>query len=63
MKSTIRRSQRDYSLAFKLSVIDQVERGELTYKKALAERINGILKGEFLLRRPRDLGTGPADGG
>ncbi|SNT84685.1 hypothetical protein SAMN02744786_0295, partial [Stenotrophomonas sp. CC120222-04] len=34
MKSTIRRSQRDYSLAFKLSVVDQVERGELTYKKA-----------------------------
>ncbi len=34
MKSTIRRSQRDYSLAFKLSVVDQIERGELTYKKA-----------------------------
>ena len=34
MKSTIRRSQRDYSLAFKLSVVDQFERGELTYKKA-----------------------------
>ena len=34
MKSTIRRSQRDYSLAFKLSVVDQVERGELTYKRA-----------------------------
>ncbi len=34
MKSTVRRSQRDYSLAFKLSVVDQVERGELTYKTA-----------------------------
>ena len=34
MKSTIRRSQRDYSLAFKLSVVGQVERGELTYKRA-----------------------------
>lgn len=34
MKSTIRCSQRDYSLAFKLSVVDQVERGELTYKRA-----------------------------
>ncbi|HFL6086205.1 TPA: hypothetical protein ACG4N6_002187 [Stenotrophomonas maltophilia] len=33
MKSTIRRSQGDYSLAFKLSVVDQVERGELTYKR------------------------------
>jgi transposase len=29
-----RRSQRDYSLAFKLQVVQQVERGELTYKKA-----------------------------
>ena len=36
MKSTIRRSQWDYSLAFKLSVVDQVERGELTCKKAQA---------------------------
>ncbi len=26
------------------------------YQNALAERINGILNGEFLLRRPRDLG-------
>ncbi len=30
----IRRSQRDYSLAFKLQVVQQVEKGELTYKKA-----------------------------
>ena len=29
-----RRSQRDYGLAFKLQVIQQVEKGELTYKKA-----------------------------
>lgn len=34
MESTVRRSQRDYSLAFKLSVVDQVERGELTYRQA-----------------------------
>lgn len=34
MDSRLRRSQRDYSLAFKLSVVDQGERGELTYKKA-----------------------------
>jgi transposase InsO family protein len=25
------------------------------YQNALAERVNGILKGEFLLYRPRDL--------
>ncbi|MEN5117807.1 hypothetical protein ABE488_10820 [Luteimonas sp. TWI662] len=36
MKSKIRRSQRDYSLAFKLSVADQIERGELTFKQAQA---------------------------
>lgn len=34
MKSTERRSQRDYTLAFKLSVVDQVEKGDLTYKQA-----------------------------
>ncbi|WP_158267571.1 hypothetical protein [Adhaeribacter arboris] len=33
-KKFIRRSQRDYSLAFKLQVVPQVEKGELTYKKA-----------------------------
>lgn len=34
MNSMIKRTQRDYLLAFKLSVVDQVERGELTYKQA-----------------------------
>lgn len=33
-KNLNRRSQRDYSLAFKLQVVQQVEKGELTYKKA-----------------------------
>lgn len=30
----IKRTQRDYTLAFKLSVVDQIEKGELTYKEA-----------------------------
>lgn len=34
LKNNLRRSQRDYSLAFKLSVVCQVEKGELTYKQA-----------------------------
>ncbi|MCF5327693.1 IS3 family transposase, partial [Pseudomonas lurida] len=34
MNSGKRRSQRDYSLTFKLSVVDQVEKGELSYKEA-----------------------------
>jgi len=34
MESKHKRTQRDYSLAFKLSVVEQVERGELTYKEA-----------------------------
>jgi len=34
MESSKRRSQRDYTLAFKLSVVDQVEKGEITYKQA-----------------------------
>ena len=34
MTTTFKRTQRDYSLAFKLAVVDQVEKGELTYKQA-----------------------------
>ncbi len=34
MNSIIKRSQKDYSLAFKLAVVEQVEKGELTYKQA-----------------------------
>lgn len=30
----LRRSQRDYSLAFKLQVVSEVEKGELSYKQA-----------------------------
>jgi len=33
-KQTKRRSQRDYSMCFKLSVVNQVEKGEMTYKQA-----------------------------
>ncbi len=29
-----KRTQRDYTLAFKLAVVDQVEKGQLTYKQA-----------------------------
>lgn len=34
MNIGIKRTQRDYTLAFKLSVVAQVEHGELTYKEA-----------------------------
>ena len=34
MESGIKRTQRDYTLAFKLGVVQQVEKGELTYKEA-----------------------------
>jgi transposase len=34
MNQRDKRTQRDYTLAFKLAVVDQVERGEMTYKKA-----------------------------
>ena len=30
----VKRSQRDYTLAFKLSVVDEVEKGSLIYKQA-----------------------------
>jgi transposase-like protein len=35
-----KRSQRDYNMAFKLAVIDKVEKGEMTYK--VAQRVYGI---------------------
>jgi len=34
MESGVKRTQRDYTLAFKLSVVDQVEKGELSYRQA-----------------------------
>lgn len=34
MRTVPKRTQRNYSLAFKLSVVDQVENGEMTYKQA-----------------------------
>ena len=34
MNTIVKRTQRDYSLAFKLSVVDQIEKGEMTYKQA-----------------------------
>ncbi|WP_454255572.1 IS3 family transposase [Pseudomonas sp. Marseille-Q8238] len=36
MEQGVKRTQRDYSLTFKLAVVDQVEKGELTYKQAQA---------------------------
>lgn len=35
-----KRTQRDYNLGFKLAVVNQVEKGELTYKQA--QRLYGI---------------------
>jgi len=34
IKSYQKRTQKDYSLAFKLEIVDAVEKGELTYKQA-----------------------------
>lgn len=36
MSQVIKRNQRDYSFAFKLSVVEQVEKGEMSYKQAQA---------------------------
>jgi len=37
MESREKRTQRDYTMAFKLSVVAQVEKGELTYRQAQAK--------------------------
>jgi transposase-like protein len=34
MDTREKRTQRDYTLAFKLAVVDEVEKGQLTYKEA-----------------------------
>ena len=34
MDTGVKRTPRDYTLAFKLSVVEQVEKGEVTYKQA-----------------------------
>lgn len=34
MQTQVKRSQRDYTLAFKLGVVDQVEKGQMSYKQA-----------------------------
>ncbi len=36
MDTGIKRTQRDYTMAFKLAVVEQVEKGELTFKQAQA---------------------------
>ena len=54
-KNNNRRSQRDYSLAFKLQVVQQVEKGELTYKKA--QRHYGIQGRSTVLTWLRKHGT------
>jgi transposase len=34
MDTGVKRTQRDYTMAFKLSVVEQVEKGEMTYRQA-----------------------------
>lgn len=34
MESEVKRTQRDYTLVFKLAVVEQVEKGDLSYKQA-----------------------------
>jgi transposase-like protein len=34
MRQTVKRTQRDYTLVFKLAVVNQVEKGEMTYRQA-----------------------------
>lgn len=34
MNTRIKRTQRDYTLSFKLAVVDQIEKGEMSYTEA-----------------------------
>ena len=50
-----KRSQRDYTLAFKISVVEEVEKGSLSYKQA--QRQYGIQGRSTVLVWLRKLGT------
>ena len=55
------RSRRDYTLAFKLAVVEQVEKGELTYKQAQQHYgIQGRSTVLVWLRKHGRLGWSPA---
>lgn len=61
MQTRVKRTQRDYTLAFKLSVVEQVEKGELTYKQAQAKYgIQGRSTVLVWLRKHGRLGWGCA---
>ena len=47
-KSTKKRTQRDYTLAFKLAVVESVEKGDMTYKQA--QEIYGIQGNSTVLK-------------
>lgn len=55
LKSRKKRTQKDYSLAFKIQVVSQVEKGELTYKKA--QKHYGIQGRSTVLVWLRKIGT------
>lgn len=60
-RKIIKRSQRDYSLAFKLQVVQQAEKGELSYKKAQRHyRIQGRSTVLVWLRKHGNLDWGPS---
>ena len=62
MESRTRRTVADYTVAFKLAVVDQIERGEMTYKAA--QKLYGIQGASTVLGWLRRYGrqdwTGPA---
>lgn len=61
MESRIKRTQRDYTLAFKLAVVAQVEKGELTYKQAQTQYgIQGRSTVLVWMRKHGRLGWGKA---
>ena len=61
MESRVKRTQRDYTMGFKLAVVEQVEKGELSYKQAQAKYgIQGRSTVLSWLRRYGRMGWGAA---
>jgi transposase len=60
MESGIKRTQRDYTLAFKLAVVEQVEKGELTYSAGAGSlRYSREIDGSGLVAQARSPELGP----
>ena len=54
-----KRTQRDYTMGFKLAIVEQVEKGQMTYKQA-QRHVPGLQSGLFYSQRNAFIGLADA---